>query len=81
MSEKITKGNFNFSITRAKYSFAVKGDLGKIISDMKDEAKSEKDRKRVYTKVVRQHFPDLKNVKSNDRAFLAALQLHSPTEL
>ena len=65
--------NFNFTTGRGKYGYDIKDQLGKMIADMKNSGKYKNDR--VYSSAVRKFFPNLKNAKFNDRAFLKALQM------
>lgn len=71
--EKTAK--FNFSANRDRYSYAINEGLGQMIATLKNDAITEKDKKKVFSKAVREYFPNLKKAKCNDRAFLAAIQV------
>ena len=45
----------------AKYSYALKAELGKSVADLKSKAKTKKEQRGVYPKAVRRFFPDLKS--------------------
>ena len=66
---------FNFSKTRGRYSYYKKRQVADLIHDLKTAANSENDERGIYSKAIRQVFPDLKKAKYTDAAFQAALSV------